>query len=359
MKKIKYGIIGFGEIAETRIAKEGFGLDTSRFSGNPYASLVTVYNRNPAKRAAVEQLGLIWKNNFSDFINDPSIDAVVVSTNNKTHVEFAHRAFEAGKHVFLEKPAGTNLEEVVKLVEEARLRGLSLGINHMMTKNCFNILARDMIRNGFIGDWRNLALHMEYPSGFSDSEIRSWRCADPEELGGPIGDVGSHCLYMAEFLTGEIIQSLQCVYLPKHMPIAVEDGAIIRFTTESGRSGTVHVAFDEYRGPENTLFRSHGYTVWGTRGALYGNATLFQLSGYKDEPARVELISQVDGVEQHHVPEHINNIYMEQISEHARSIAEKKPQDGREALHNMEMIVASHRSAREGGTLQKISSFTD
>ena len=73
----------------------------------------------------------------------------------------------------------------------------------------------------------------------------------------------------------------------------------------------------------------------------------------------MELISQVDGVEQHHVPEHINDIYMEQISEHARSIAEKKPQDGKEALHNMEMIVASHRSAREGGTLQKISSFTD
>ena len=35
MRKVGYAIIGFGGIAENRIAREGFGLDGSRFAGHP------------------------------------------------------------------------------------------------------------------------------------------------------------------------------------------------------------------------------------------------------------------------------------------------------------------------------------
>ena len=33
MDKVRYAIIGFGGIAENRVAKEGFGCDRSRFAG--------------------------------------------------------------------------------------------------------------------------------------------------------------------------------------------------------------------------------------------------------------------------------------------------------------------------------------
>ena len=60
MKKIKYAIIGFGGIAENRIAKEGFGCDKARFNGLPNAELVGATDMNPAREDAAKALGLKW-----------------------------------------------------------------------------------------------------------------------------------------------------------------------------------------------------------------------------------------------------------------------------------------------------------
>ena len=60
MQKVRYGLVGFGGIAEARIAKEGFGLDEARFTGNPAAELVGVTDIQQSRRAAAEALGLRW-----------------------------------------------------------------------------------------------------------------------------------------------------------------------------------------------------------------------------------------------------------------------------------------------------------
>ena len=51
MAKIKYGIIGFGGIAENRIAKEGFACDRSRFAPLKKAQLVAATDVNPSRKA--------------------------------------------------------------------------------------------------------------------------------------------------------------------------------------------------------------------------------------------------------------------------------------------------------------------
>lgn len=53
-------------------------------------------------------------------------------------------------------------------------------------------------------------------------------CSRPAELGGPLGDVGSHCLYMAEHLIGSRIRSLACTYLLATLGLAVENGAFVQ-----------------------------------------------------------------------------------------------------------------------------------
>ena len=59
MRKIGYAIIGFGGIAENRIAAEGFGLDKDRFAGHPRTELVGVTDTNPDRRVATEGMGVI------------------------------------------------------------------------------------------------------------------------------------------------------------------------------------------------------------------------------------------------------------------------------------------------------------
>ncbi|NQT58887.1 MAG: Gfo/Idh/MocA family oxidoreductase [Bacteroidetes bacterium] len=349
MKSIRYGIVGFGGIAENRIAKEGFGLDTSRFSKNMEAVLVAACDANTSRADAARALGLEWYSDFSAMLADPTLDAVVIASNNRTHTLLAREAILAGKHVFIEKPVGVQVDEVREMLELAKARNLSVAVDHMMTKNTYNKEGRRLIRNKTIGDIVHLVLHMEFAYGMTESEAATWRCADPGELGGPIGDVGSHCLYMAEFLTDDVIEYLQCVYTPKHLKIAVEDGAVINFTTKKGYTGTIRVAFDQPQGTGQDTLSSLGYEVYGTKGALVGEATLFQLSGYSDEPSRVRLYTKIDDKIDEYIPETVENIYRSQINEHAASIREGKPLSGKDGLRNLEMIMQAHESAKRDG----------
>ncbi|MHC4521365.1 MAG: Gfo/Idh/MocA family protein, partial [Planctomycetota bacterium] len=198
MRKIGYAIIGFGGIAESRIAKEGFGIDRNRFAGHPQAELMGVTDANPARKEAARALGLKWYNTVREVLSDPRIEAVFIATNNRSHAPIAEEAIEAGRHCLIEKPIATTLEDAQRLQRLSRQHGVSLAADHMMTKNAYNQRAKDLIDTGAIGQVNDIVLHMEFCYGSAPDEAASWRCADPGEVGGPIGDVGSHCLYMAE-----------------------------------------------------------------------------------------------------------------------------------------------------------------
>ncbi len=356
MKKepIKYGMIGFGGIAENRIAKEGFAIDHARFSPLKEARLVGATDINPQRRSAVEQLGLKWYSDISAMLADPDIEAVFIASNNLTHASTAKTALRAGRHAIVEKPIASKREDAVELVEMARAKKLSLTVDHMMTENVYNAKARDMVMDNALGTVNDVCLHMEFLYGDTASEAQSWRCANPRELGGPIGDMGSHCLYMAEYILGSRIVQLGCVYYPKTMKTAVEDGAYIKFRVGTGVSGSIRVAFCEPRGSLEATLNNFGYEIYGTKGVISGYATLFQLSGHQDEPVEVRLEMDKSG-ERNELPvEKPQNIYQSVIRRHARSIANQSPMDAGDGLHNLSLIEACYRSANNAGQTLKI-----
>ena len=123
-KVITYALIGFGGIAENRVAKEGFACDRSRFEPLKHAKLVGATDMNQARKAAAEALGLKWYADMKAIFADPSIDAVYVATNNKSHAEIAIAALNAGKHVIVEKPAATDAKDVKKMMAAAMFHAL-------------------------------------------------------------------------------------------------------------------------------------------------------------------------------------------------------------------------------------------
>ena len=60
MSKVKYALIGFGGIAENRVAKEGFACDAGRFRPLRFAKLVGATDLNPMRESAAKALGLAW-----------------------------------------------------------------------------------------------------------------------------------------------------------------------------------------------------------------------------------------------------------------------------------------------------------
>lgn len=349
MKKIKYAIIGFGGIAENRIAKEGFGCNKSRFNGLPNAELVGAFDLNPARESAAKALGLKWYNNMDDIFADPEIDAVYVATNNLTHAPITIKALNAGKHVMAEKPIATSVADAQAMVKLAAKKRLSLTIDHMMVYNAFNQLAHKYVANGKLGNIGDSCFHMEFLYGSTPEEAASWRCNNVDEMGGPIGDVASHCIYMAEFIFDSKIKQVQAVYLPKTLPIKAEDGAYIRFTMENGQVGSFKVAFSENRGGLIGTLSNLGYEIYGDAAVLRSYGAMFQLSGYKDEPYSIRLeLESASGVKPLR-PRKFPNIYQQIITKHAQSIIDGKPVNAEDGLRNLRACLAIHKSARNGG----------
>jgi predicted dehydrogenase len=350
MKSIGYAIVGFGGIAENRIAKEGFAKDSKRFKPIPGVRLIGASDISTARKSAAEKLGLEWFDSVNAICESKEVHGAFIATNNLSHYPIAKQLLEARKHLIIEKPITTTLEHARDLVQLAEKNNLSLAVDHMMLYNAYNIKARQIIRKGELGDINHIVLHMEFPYGFTKEEASTWRCANPAEVGGPIGDVASHCMYMGEFLLNDTIKSLQAVYTPPVTNIKAENGAYINFTTEKNLTGTIRVSFSEPRGSGKSTLVNLGYEVYGMRQTLRASGTLFQLSGHPGEPIpqRLEVDDYRSSAKRIKVPK-IQNIYRAVVQNHARSILNGPRASGNDALHNLELVLKAHESAQRNG----------
>ena len=75
--------------------------------------------------------GYDWKiyNSFEEILEDSKVDIVSICTPNDLHAQEAILAAKAGKHIFLEKPAAINKEELEELdrVSSAKVASLRIG----------------------------------------------------------------------------------------------------------------------------------------------------------------------------------------------------------------------------------------
>ncbi len=355
MDKVKYALIGFGGIAENRIAKEGFACDRERFNALKKAELIGATDINPARKEAVEALNLKWYDSTEAILKDGEIDSVFIATNNASHAVIAQQALRAGKHVIVEKPMTTNSVDAAKLMEQAIAYKLSLSVDHMMTENSWNMMVKDYLKAGNLGEVNDACFHMEFSYGSTPEEAASWRCSSPEEFGGPIGDVASHCFYMAEFLFDSEIVELACVYFPRLMGIEVEDGAYIKYKLASGLTGSVKVGFNEPRGGLVGTLSNLGYEIYGSEGVLRTYGTMFQLSGHGGEPVPVRVDVDFGHEQKKLYVNSVHNIYQGVIERHAASVISQDPMDGYEGYHNLKLVLAAHESAKNGGKIIKIS----
>lgn len=351
MEKVKYAIIGFGGIAENRVAKEGYACDTARFAGLEKAQLVGATDMNSARQAAAEALGLKWYANMDEIFADPAIDAVYIATNNASHAQIAIAAMNAGKHVIVEKPAATSVADGKEMVRVAKEKGLSLTVDHMMVHNAWNVKAKEVVAEGTLGTVNDSCFHMEFAYGYDPAEAATWRCSKIEEMGGPIGDVASHCFYVAEYVFGKKIAKVAAVYYPKIMDIKAEDGAYIKFFFEDGTQGSVRASFSEFRGGLGGTLTNLGFELYGDKKVLRSYGSMFQLSGHDGEPVKMRLELDDLGNVSEVAPAKIRNIYQTLIEGHAASIQTGKPLNAEDAVHNLALCAASHESAQNGGKI--------
>jgi predicted dehydrogenase len=140
----------------TRIAQVGVGQWGRNLARNfsQLDELVLLCDENAELRSELEELYPHARvtGDYDDVLRDESVDAVVIATPVPTHYEFAKRALEADKHVFVEKPPAMRGAEMEELVSLAEGRGRVLMPGHLLLYHPAVRKVKQLVDSGELGD---------------------------------------------------------------------------------------------------------------------------------------------------------------------------------------------------------------
>jgi predicted dehydrogenase len=167
--------------------------------------LVAAADVSPERRAHAEHVGVEHAvEDWHAVIEDPAVEAVSITLPNAMHREVALAAIEAGKHVWVEKPVGRGLDDVVAVADAARQAGTINAVGF-----CYRFApavqhAKTLIEAGAIGDvthYRGVFL-ADYAN--RPDAAASWRFLRADAGSGALGDLMAHIVDMTHFLVGPI-----------------------------------------------------------------------------------------------------------------------------------------------------------
>ncbi len=137
---------------------------------------------------------------YKELLKDETIDAVDICTPNYLHSIIAVDAFNAGKHVFCEKPDAVDVTEVLKMNAAAEKAGKVLMV---MRNNRFvdaSQYAKKYIEAGRMGDIYAGRCGWQRRRGIPGKG--GWFTTKAQSGGGPLIDLGVHMIDLAIWLMG-------------------------------------------------------------------------------------------------------------------------------------------------------------
>lgn len=137
---------------------------------------------------------------YQELLERDDIDAVSIAVPNILHMPVAIAAFEAGKHVLIEKPLARNAAEGVAMVEAAREHNKVLGVSFQRRTRHDVQLMKEAVEAGQFGNVYYSKAWWMRRSGIPG--LGSWFTSKEAAGGGPLIDLGVHVLDMLMYVLG-------------------------------------------------------------------------------------------------------------------------------------------------------------
>lgn len=191
MSKLKVGVIGAGSISE---------LHMGSYKNNPDVIMHAVCDLNEQRaRALADKYGFARVyTNIAEMMADTELEAVSICTWNNTHADLAVAALNAGKHVLVEKPLSTTVEEALKVQEAVRRTGKQVQVGYVRRHGANTQMLKQFIDNGDFGEIyyakASCLRRLGNPGGWFADKSRSG--------GGPLIDLGVHMIDLCWYLMG-------------------------------------------------------------------------------------------------------------------------------------------------------------
>ena len=333
---IRFGIAGFGLHAVRRLMS-GFSLAQN--------CKVVALSRRDADKAREAAARFAIPHVFpstEELCRCPEVDAVLVTTPNACHLQDVLTAVAAGKPVLCEKPMGMDADECRQMVEAARRAGVLLGVAQVVRFEESTARFRARVAAGDIGRPIFARAEFSYPGS---GHPRKWLYNRALAGGGPIADVGVHCIDVLRYILQDEPRVVSALGRSDEQSGDVEAAASVTLEFERGTLATVLVSTRaQYRTP---------LEIVGEPGMIRADDAL-----NVERPVKLELRRDGQCIAEETVSNQM--AYARQVDGFAAALEcdEKFAAPGEEGWRNQIILDAAYHSMTSGKS-EKITSMFD
>jgi len=346
----KFGVIGAGGIAYRRTIPQV----VAELKDIEISAVMDI-NEEAAKNVSRE-FGIRWYATEDDLLADKSINAVYIATPQSMHVTSVIRAADAKKHIFVEKPMGTALQDDLAMIEACKKNNVKLGVAYMMRYNACNKKAHELIKNGDLGIpvMGRAQLTCWYPK-----MPGVWRQNYDIAKGGSLMDMGGHCIDLLTMMFGKVAEVVGFKGNIVHDYAPVEDTSTVLLRFENGAHGIV----DNYFNIPDDASKNR-LELYGSKGAIVGEGCIGQDAagkleiniqkgdtGYTANQVRTEQSNWTVFEEKQTL-----GLYAQEIEDFALAVmnGQNPPIDMDHGLMNDKVMLAIYESMNTGRTVKII-----
>jgi 1,5-anhydro-D-fructose reductase (1,5-anhydro-D-mannitol-forming) len=257
--RVRFAILGFGHHAIRRLLPA--------FSKCEHATLSGMWRRDQAaalKNRADYNVPHCFPTRES-LCCSSEVDVVFITSPDAMHKDDALLALQHGKAVLCEKPLSMDAAEAEEIVAAAKAAGKLFGVAQNFRYNRSLEWLREQIAAGRIGRPQLAHALYSYPAVQAP---RKWITDPTLACGGPIADVGVHCIDALRFVLGEDVRSIATMAQKDTVSGKVEAIASLQLEMTSGVYANVTVSarapyrtLVEVTGSDGVLIAENGLTV--------------------------------------------------------------------------------------------------
>lgn len=166
VKPVRVGVVGCGAFGESHIIA---------YKSLPHVSLEAVCDVNSQRAEMVAGRYAVpnWFADYGAMLESVPLDAVTVATPEDLHLAPVLAALRSGKHVLVEKPIATRLEDAKEMIDVARNAGVFLMPGHILRFETRYALVKEQIAAGELGELIAISARRNRPKALAKTYLRT------------------------------------------------------------------------------------------------------------------------------------------------------------------------------------------
>jgi UDP-N-acetyl-2-amino-2-deoxyglucuronate dehydrogenase len=252
--KVGFAILGAGMIAE-------YHAQAIAANAQNGARLVAVGHYDPQRFAEIELRFGVPCRSEDELLSDPQVDVLCICTPSGQHAGQTIAAARSGKHVLVEKPIATRLEDADAMIAVCQENHVTLGVAFQSrTKPVFQRI-QAAIQGGELGELTLGLVNLPYYRAQSYYEQADWRGTWALDGGGVLMNQGIHQVDLLAWYMGDPI-AVSAHALTLHRQIEVEDTLCASLRFANGALAGINATTTAAPGFPPRL------EIYGTRGGV-------------------------------------------------------------------------------------------